>query len=73
MIGGSDTELKVFEMQRRKKEELKEGDVELKIRRILVAPLLFLEIMGLSENQAKIIYFSLIGVGGYFAYKKFKK
>ena len=73
MIGGSDTELKVFEMQRRKKEELKEGDVELKIRRILVAPLLFLEIMGLSENQDKIIYFSLIGVGGYFAYKKFKK
>ena len=53
MIGGSDTELKVFEMQRRKKKELQEGDVELKIRRILVAPLLFLEIWGYQKIKPK--------------------
>jgi len=47
--------------------------LELTIRRILKAPLIYLGFMGLSENQARIIYFSLIGVGGYFAYKKFKK
>ena len=73
MIGGSDTEMKVFEMQRAKRKELQEGDVELKIRRILIAPLVFLQMAGLSEIQAKIIYGSLIAVGGYFAYKKFKK
>ena len=54
-------------------EESQEGDLKFTIRRILIAPLVFLDMMGLSENQAKIIYFSLIGVGGYFAYKKFKK
>lgn len=53
--------------------QLQEGDLELTIRRILKAPLIYLGFMGLSENQARIIYFSLIGVGGYFAYKKFKK
>ena len=73
MIGGSDTEVKVFEMQRAKRKELQEGDVELKIRRILIAPLVFLQMGGLSEIQAKIIYGSLIAVAGYFAYKKFKK
>ena len=51
----------------------KEGDLELTIKRIIKAPLIYLRFMGLSENQARIIYFSLIGVGGYFAYKKFKK
>ena len=51
----------------------KEGDLELTIKRIIKAPLIYLGFMGLSENQARIIYFSLIGVGGYFAYKKFKK
>ena len=60
------------QLNEKRRKESKEGDVELKIRRILIAPLLLLEMMGLSENQAKIIYFSLIGVGGYFAYKKFK-
>lgn len=56
-----------------KSKESKEGDVDFKIRRILKAPFLLLRMMGLSENQSKIIYFSLIGVGGYFAYKKFIK
>ena len=51
-----------------KSKESKEGDVDFKIRRILKAPFLLLRMMGLSENQSKIIYFSLIGVGGYFAY-----
>ena len=51
----------------------KEGDLELTIKRIIKAPLIYLRFMGLSENQARIIYYSLIGVGGYFAYKKFKK
>ena len=51
----------------------KEGDLELTIKRVIKAPLIYLRFMGLSENQARIIYFSLIGVGGYFAYKKFKK
>tara|TARA_R110000824_G_scaffold6362_1_gene29488 strand:+ start:5108 stop:5362 length:255 start_codon:yes stop_codon:yes gene_type:complete len=78
-MGGSDTELKVFEMQRLKYEQdkvrkqLQEGDLELTIRRILKAPLIYLRFAGFSENQARIIYYSLIGVGGYFAYKKFKK
>ena len=53
--------------------QLQEGDLELTIKRIIKAPLIYLRFMGLSENQARIIYFSLIGVGGYFAYKKFKK
>ena len=73
VANGVITEASKNKSTQRNEKELQEGDVELKIRRILVAPLLFLEIMGLSENQAKIIYFSLIGVGGYFAYKKFKK
>ena len=51
----------------------KEGDLELTIKRIIKAPFVYLRFMGLSENQARIIYYSLIGVGGYFAYKKFKK
>ena len=53
--------------------QLQEGDLELTIRRILKAPLIYLGFAGFSENQARIIYYSLIGVGGYFAYKKFKK
>tara|TARA_B110000908_G_scaffold134759_1_gene159351 strand:+ start:468 stop:698 length:231 start_codon:yes stop_codon:yes gene_type:complete len=43
------------------------------LKRILKAPLIYLRFAGFSENQARIIYYSLIGVGGYFAYKKFKK
>tara|TARA_B110000879_G_scaffold206558_1_gene288744 strand:+ start:6813 stop:7043 length:231 start_codon:yes stop_codon:yes gene_type:complete len=43
------------------------------LKRILKAPLIYLRFAGFSENQARIIYYSLIGVGGYFAYKKFKR
>ena len=53
--------------------QLQEGDLELTIKRIIKAPYIYLRFMGLSDNQARIIYYSLIGVGGYFAYKKFKK
>ena len=55
------------------RKQLQEGDLELTMRRILKAPLIYLRFAGFSENQARIIYYSLIGVGGYFAYKKFKK
>ena len=61
------------ESKRKTNKQLQEGDLELTIKRIIKAPLIYLRFMGLSENQARIIYFSLIGVGGYFAYKKFKK
>lgn len=62
MIGGSDTELKVFEMERARRKESKKG----MYRQILFSPLI------LAYNYP-LITVGVLAVGGYFAYKKFKK
>ena len=70
MIGGSDTELKVFEMQRAKRKELNEKrrkeSKKGMYRQILFSPLI------LAYNYP-LITVGVLAVGGYFAYKKFKK
>lgn len=74
-LSKKEREKRLLEREKRlraKTNEVLEQDAEFKIRRILIAPLVFLQMAGLSENQSKIIYASLIGVGGYFIYKKFK-